>query len=142
MAKSSTRRALLTGAAAIPLAMAVGVPAGARTVEDPAFVAIARHRRAAAASDATSRRIVGDDAADLIYEADSDALAALLRTTPTTLAGCAAMLQHVGAYCAKFDCGPFDDWVGGRRNDIGEAGADFLPMIVAALAAIEGRASA
>lgn len=69
--------------------------------EDPIFAAIERHRAADAAHTAACNaeqacgEANGNDASEAACAAAFDALADLVAITPTTRAGCAAMLRYV-----------------------------------------------
>lgn len=103
MTATSTRRAVLAGAAALP---ALSVPALASIAGDPIFAAIERHRAAyvvrmekcqiqseTADYDPANADIVA--AADDACDEASAAANALLVTPPTTMAGILALLQYV-----------------------------------------------
>jgi hypothetical protein len=60
---------------------------------DPIFDAIEAHQ---AAWDLA--REAGDDDIDALMAAEADLLAELLRMTPTTIAGCAAMMRWIETY--------------------------------------------
>lgn len=88
-----SRRAVLAGAVALP---ALAAPAALAAVSDvdPIFAAIERHRAAEAAHCAACE--AADD--DTMTEETADpVLCELVVMTPTTVAGCAALLL----YCAK-----------------------------------------
>jgi len=92
----------VTTAAALP---ALAVPAAAASVEpDPIFEAIERHRRAKAAWTAAYEALdtlphekvrEAGRACDDLSEVTHQELVALVRMTPTTIAGCAALLRHL-----------------------------------------------
>lgn len=106
MTTTSTRRAVLAGAAALP---ALSLPAIAEP--DPIFAAIERHRNAEAAFDAAVNvanygPLAGDAAAEevageLCEVAHSD-YAELVAMTPTTTPGCAALLRYVEQHETKY----------------------------------------
>ena len=83
---STSRRAILAGAAALP---ALAMPAIASATVDPIFAVIEHHRQKEAAFSAAL--LVDEDSDDDA----NDALAELVETTPTTLAGCVAVLIYV-----------------------------------------------
>ena len=64
---------------------------------DPIFAAIEAHRAARMGVVAFLADNTGDLTDDL-GSAEADRLAELLAMTPTTPAGCAAMMQHIEAY--------------------------------------------
>jgi len=68
-----------------------GVPIALAT--DPIFAAIKAHQ---AAWDLA--REASDDEIDTLMAAEADRLADLLRMTPTTIAGCVAMLRWIETY--------------------------------------------
>ena len=68
-----------------------GVPIALAT--DPIFAAIKAHQ---AAWDLA--REASDDNIDALMAAEADRLAELLRMTPTTIAGCAAMMRWIETY--------------------------------------------
>jgi hypothetical protein len=77
----------------VGLAGAVALPAGAAEV-DPIFAVIAEHR---AAIEAWCQACNGAaDAPDAAKDRENDAHWAVLTMQPTTLAGVAALLDHVG----------------------------------------------
>jgi hypothetical protein len=136
MTTTPTRRALLAGAAAIPLAVAVQAPAGASAPPDPIFDLIAHQRRTAAAwGSFEDHRNPDLDAA--LERADATALEKLLRTAPTSMAGVCAVLRYVEAYGNRHDCGPFADFIDGPAHEIGAAGAGFLSSLAAAIERID-----
>ena len=96
----SARRNVASSLAAKPLADAT------TTAPDPIFAAIEAHRIA-------RTRVVAfladntDDLPDDLGTAEGDRLAELLAMTPTTPAGCAAMMQHIETYL-------HDEAVGGQ----------------------------
>ena len=91
-----TRRGLMAGTA--PL---VALSTSALAMDDPAFAVIARHREAHVAHTALFNEWNGrnqDPPTELVRaagDAESEALKALLRTTPTTLAGAIAMCRYI-----------------------------------------------
>ena len=107
MTVTSTRRAILAGAAAVP---ALSLPAIADE-DDPIFAAIDRHRTAEATyvgfaeSDSYSDEQFGKhgDESWKLY-------GALLATEPTTVAGCAALLRHIEAYEESYDRSLYGDF--------------------------------
>jgi hypothetical protein len=86
---------------------------------DPVFAAIDRHRAADAAWAA-------DVDSDRLHKAEGVALVSLLKTPPTTLAGCAAVLRYVGEIGpGHHDAALFKSWAEPWRS----AGAAFPAMI-------------
>ncbi len=144
MTNITSRRALLSGAATIPLAMALRTPANARTGKDPVFAAIERHRRLATAWDAwAGRESDPDPELDADWsEADAARLEGVMRTSPTTAAGCIAMLRYVEDYAGRTGGALFAQFAGGPLGGVGDAGAHFLSNVAAAIEAIEERSAA
>ena len=125
--KTTTRRAILAGAAALP---ALALPAMAATELDPIFAAIEEHKVAFRDSQVASRircyvidvewspdydpvkckaALEASSAAD---DADADAANALTTIQPTTIAGLLALMHHVEAFNAgafALDIDP-DEW--------------------------------
>jgi hypothetical protein len=126
MTSKTSRRAVLAGAATLP-ALAI-IPATAFAAADPIFAAIEKHRKlndahiaACNATVAASEGIEGltptikklEDQSGVACDVAFDALGELLATTPTTIAGCAALLRHVENLTGKgsFEQGGlFEDW--------------------------------
>jgi hypothetical protein len=118
MRHQASRRALLMGfaAAATPMAptLANSLSEPAPAVVDPIFDLIERHKAVCNAA-----RAIGDAAVDTdpdgparerfqeAIQGERKVLVALLTCEPTTLAGCAAVLEHVGR----------QDWVFGDDSD-------------------------
>jgi hypothetical protein len=109
-APKASRRALLMGlaAAATPmtsaLANALSESPGAA---DPIFAVIAEHRAAdvgvIAAYAREDRTSDDDEITDAAQERDGDALGDLFTTTPTTVAGAAALLEYLGTDATAWD---------------------------------------
>ena len=74
---------------------------------DPIFDAIKAHQAAW-----NLAREASDDNIDVLMAAEADRLAELLRMTPTTIAGCVAMLRWIETYsCDEANNSyPFSDW--------------------------------
>jgi hypothetical protein len=142
MTSKTSRRAVLAGAAALSdLSLpALAIPAQA----DPVFAAIEEHRRLKTISDAAFFAVPkgGDEGlTDEIAKAEdyagdrddeaSDQLADILAMTPTTAAGCIAMLRYLGAHMKDSEngCAPFYGWT----NKLSEPGKTLLSRIAAAL---------
>jgi hypothetical protein len=117
MIATTTRRAILAGTAALP---ALSLPAVAQT--DPIFAALDRYKEAHAACVAAFKacedltyetpgaKALEDWTADL-HETDSDLMVNLLEMTPTTAAGCAAMLRQVEQFLVWSGAEPlFNSW--------------------------------
>ena len=67
-------------------------------IDDPTFAAIENHRQAEAAWVA-----VCDDEHNGLCDVSIARLTELLTMTPTSVAGCAAMLRHVAKYADSYD---------------------------------------
>ena len=94
-----TRRAVTLALAAVPFATA----ATGSTIVEPVFAAIEAHRAACELVRAMGNTDYDEDAFDALNSAVSDRLAELLATTPTTLAGCVAMLRYVETEATEAD---------------------------------------
>jgi hypothetical protein len=84
-----TPRRVTIAPATVPFARSA---AEARTT-DPIFAAIKAHQAAWELA-----REASDDDIDALMAAEADRLAELLRMTPTTIAGCAAMMRWLETY--------------------------------------------
>ena len=98
-----TPRSVTIALATAPFARST---AEARTT-DPIFAAIKAHQEA---WDLASQ--ASDDDIDALMKAEADQLAELLRMTPTTIAGCAAMMRWIETYSRDEanHSHPFQDW--------------------------------
>jgi hypothetical protein len=98
---STTRRAVLAGAAALPVLSlpAIAIPAQV----DPVFAAIERHRQIEATYVAACNEPIEQAQVHELCHGSSDALGKLVAMTPTTLAGCAAMLRYLEAHEKSYD---------------------------------------
>ena len=94
---------------------------------DPIFDAIEAHQ---AAWDLA--REASDDNIDALMAAEADRLAELLRMTPTTIAGCVAMLRWIETYsCDEANNSyPFSDW----EDRWSEPGSTLLGRLAAVIA--------
>jgi hypothetical protein len=142
MTMTTSRRAVLAGAAALP---ALSLPALAIPAQvDPVFAAIEEHRRLKIISHAAFFAVPkgGDEGlTDEIAKAEdyagdrdveaSDQLAEILAMTPTTAAGCIAMLNYLGAHMENSEngCAPFHGWT----KKLSEPAETLLSRIAAAL---------
>ena len=102
-----------------------GVPIALAT--DPIFAAIKAHQ---AAWDLACE--ASDDDIDALMAAEADRLAELLRMTPTTIAGCAAMLRWIETY-ARDEANQsylFHDW----DDPWSEPGSNLLGRLAAVIA--------
>jgi hypothetical protein len=136
MTKQTTRRAVLAGAAALPVLSlpAIAIPAQV----DPVFAAIERHRQADAAH---ARSCLGEPRShepefaewerveEFSCHAAHEALGDLLGTTPTTIAGCAAALRYVEAYTTENGSGGLF-----HNYAVKDRAADLLSRIAGTLA--------
>ena len=101
-----TRRAIVAGLASLPAIASTSVTA---STPDPIFAAIDAHR----AADARRMAFIADHTGDLpdsLADAEFDRFAELLATTPTTPAGCAAMLRYFGEVVIREDEELFSGW--------------------------------
>src|SRR5262249_48541562 len=98
---STSRRTVLAGAVTVPALSISGIAVGSPLV-DPIFAAIERHRlandRVDAAVALAERSGWATEENRAVVETDEiwwQSLTALIKTEPTTLAGVAALLEHV-----------------------------------------------
>lgn len=105
--KTTTRRAILAGAAALP---ALALPALAAPAHDPIFAAIERHRQIEGAYVAAcnehveqAREPAREERVVKLCHRSSNALGELVAMTPTTVAGCAAVLRYLEAHEQSYD---------------------------------------
>ena len=101
MTATSTRRAVLAGAAALP---ALSLPATAAET-DPIFAAIESHRTAEAIYAASH----SDEQLNTNGRISWKLYGTLLATAPTTIAGCAALLRHVEIHEASYGRSLYED---------------------------------
>ena len=96
---------------------------------DPIFAAIERHRKAEAAYVAACN--AADPELSVEHEGDvsHELLAELLAMTPSSVAGCAAMLRHVAEYLTVYDGNLFQHWAA----DLEGPGSTLLSRIAATL---------
>ena len=92
MTTKTSRRAILAGAAVLP-ALAIPAAAFSSPAVDPIFAAIEKHRKIEAAFAASGKET--GDCSDELCDKSNDAYVALVKMTPTTLVGCAALLRHL-----------------------------------------------
>jgi hypothetical protein len=108
MTTKTTRRAVLAGAAALPALAILPAAALCSPAADPIIAAIERHRQAEAAfvgaydNEAYRNSKHSTPATDALEERAGEFLETsnklyvdLVTMTPTTLAGCAALLRHI-----------------------------------------------
>jgi hypothetical protein len=96
MTTTTTRRAILAGAAALPALAIIPAMAVDAAGVDPIFAAIERHRQIEAAFAASGK--ASGNCSDELGEAEYKAYVGLVTMTPTTLAGCAALLRYLEAH--------------------------------------------
>jgi hypothetical protein len=135
MTTTSTRRAVLAGAAAVPVS---ALPTIAYE-HDPVFDAIERHQEAYDAFiKACKSSGVSDEMTEEIHELETAGmhghlsnlrLAALVKVTPTTVAGCAALLRYI-TECQKQDD---ESLFQSRADDVRVPARDLLSRIAATL---------
>src|ERR1035437_79114 len=111
MTTTTTRRAILAGTAALP-ALAI-IPARAVAAAggvDPIFAAIEKHRQIEAAFVAAcnehvekAREPAREDRVVKLGHRSSNALGELVAMTPTTVAGCAAVLRYLETHEKSYD---------------------------------------
>ena len=106
-----------------------GVPIELAT--DPIFAAIKAHQEAWDLA-----REASDDDIDSLMDADARQLAELLRMTPTTMAGCAAMMRWIETYsCDEANHSHlFQDW----DDPWSEPGSTLLGRLAAVIAKVAG----
>ena len=121
----STRRNVAFARDAVPFTKANAAP-------DPVFAAIEAHRAARARVVAFFADNTGDLPDDL-GAAEADRVAELLAMTPTTPAGCAAMMRHIEAYLHEEAAGGqgqlFHEWT----EECSESAATLLGRLAAVL---------
>ncbi|MGJ0453463.1 MAG: hypothetical protein ACR65T_09600 [Methylocystis sp.] len=111
MKAETTRRAIMAGLAAAPVA---GLPAIAGVVAeaDPIFAAIEKHQRAYAAFNQSEEGPDQDTACSVYFDANID----LYSTKPTTPAGAAKFLRFIADFLDEDDT-VNDNWVGDLIGD-------------------------
>lgn len=133
MTTTTSRRAILAGAAALP---ALTIPCTANPAPDPIFAAIERHREARAVwwepvpgeTDQES-----DDRINRTAAAAERTLADVISTKPTTIAGCVALLRHVHDHLAVYE-GEEAHILSNAAGDTGASAEVFLLLIATAVA--------
>jgi len=131
MTSKTSRRALIAGASMLPalaIIPAMAVDAGG---VDPIFAAIERHRTLRAVY--WSGEEVTDDVMDARCKVADHALTDLLTISPTTIAGCAAVLRHVDQHLRQYEDAETQPF-GNCSDPLLSAGAAFLASIAAVLA--------
>ncbi|NUJ81432.1 hypothetical protein HUN39_15645 [Methylocystis sp. FS] len=111
MTTQTTRRAVMAGLAAAPVA---GLPAiaGGATEADPIFAAIEKYQRAYAAFNQSEEGPDQDAACSVYFDAEID----LHSTKPTTPAGAAKFLRFIANFLDEDDV-VNDNWVGDMIGD-------------------------
>jgi hypothetical protein len=138
MITTTTRRAILAGAAALP-ALAI-IPATALSAAaDPIFAAIEKHRQIEAAYVAAcnehveqAREQAREDRVVKLSHRSSNALGELVAMTPTTVAGCAAVLRYLEAHEKSYDEAVLLD---NHSDNVSVPARDLLSRIAATLEA-------
>ncbi|HEY5129391.1 MAG TPA: hypothetical protein VIJ35_19250 [Bradyrhizobium sp.] len=130
MTNKQTRRAILAGAAALPALAIIPAMAGDTGGVDPIFAAI-EHHRAHCAVYWSVEEVADDVMSARGVEADR-ALTDLLTTSPTTVAGCAAVLRHVDQHIRQHEDEKTQIFAN-CTDPLCSAGATFLATIAAAL---------
>ena len=123
----SARRNVAFSLAAKPLAEAT------TAAPDPIFAAIEAHR---AARTRVVAFLAADNMGDLpddLSSAEADRLAELLAMTPTTPAGCAAMMQHIEAFLHEEAGGQGQLFLHEWTEKCSEAAATLLGRLAAVL---------
>jgi selenocysteine lyase/cysteine desulfurase len=134
MTNTTSRRSVIVGAAALP---ALAMPAIASSASDPIFAAIKRHRQIEAAYVAAcneptdqAKEQAREDRANKLYGRSSDALGELVAMTPTTLAGCAAVLRYLETHEKSYDEAVLLD---NHSDNVSVPARDLLSRIAATL---------
>jgi hypothetical protein len=136
---SLSRRAVMAGAASLP-ALAI-IPATAVAVAgiDPIFAALERHRQIEAAYIAACNEPIDqakeqarEDRVIKLCHRSSNALGELVAMTPTTLAGCAALLRYLEAHEESYDEAVLLD---NHSDNVSVPARDLLSRIAATLEA-------
>ena len=130
MTSKTTRRAILAGAAALPALAIIPATAIAAGGVDPIFAAIERHRAVRASF--WESNDMPEDVMNLRCKEHHQALAVLLSTRPTTIAGCIAILRHFDHHLAEYE-EEHANFFGNRSEPVNSAGAAFLAKIAAVL---------
>ena len=118
---TTTRRAVLAGAASLP---ALAMPAAAAPASDPVFAAIAVYADARRALQKSMAEFPGADIDRDLCDDEQYAVESLLLTMPTTMHGAAAQLRTLAAFAAMNDCQFL-----GQFGGLDEGCDDFLPKL-------------
>lgn len=129
MTNTTSRRAILAGAASLS---ALAIPAIATVAPDPIFAAIEAHETATVDLNAACKANLDDEVTSDLLIAQDKVMVDLLETSPTSLAGVAAVLRYVGAYCESDDTYLFEN----TNDPLNSAGAAFPSMLADALEAL------
>jgi hypothetical protein len=137
MTSKTSRRAILAGAAALPALAIIPATAVVAGGVDPIFAAIERHRQIEAAYVAAcneptdqAKEQAREDRANKLCGRSSDALGELVAMTPTTLAGCAAVLRYLETHEKSYDEAVLLD---NHSDNVSVPARDLLSRIAATL---------
>lgn len=149
MTTKQTRRTILAGAAAFPALAIIPTTAVAAGGVDPIFAAIEKHRQAEAAytemfdtdlirnsKQSTPDTDALEARADELGDAANDLYVDLVTMTPTTPAGCAALLRYIEAHERAYGVNA----ILANHEGAGLAARDLLSRIAAMLDAHAGAA--
>ena len=142
MTVTTSRRAILAGAAALPALAIIPATAVAAAGIDPIFAALERHRQIEAAYVAACNEPIDqakeqarEDRVTKLCHRSSNALGELVAMTPTTLAGCAALLRYLEAHEESYDEAVLLD---NHSDNVSVPARDLLSRIAATLEANAG----
>jgi len=139
MTTTTTRRAILAGAAMLPALAIIPATAVVAGGVDPIFAAIERHRQIEAAYVAAcnehvekAREPAREDRVVKLCHRSSNALGELVAMTPTTVAGCAAVLRYLETHEKSYDEAVLLD---NHSDNVSVPARDLLSRIAATLEA-------
>ena len=142
MTTTTTRRTLIAGAAMLPALAIIPATADAAAGIDPIFAALEHHRQIEAAYVAAcnehveqARESAREDRVVKLCHRSSNALGELVAMTPTTLAGCAALLRYLEAHEESYDEAVLLD---NHSDNVSVPARDLLSRIAATLEANAG----
>jgi hypothetical protein len=98
---------------------------------DPVFAAIEQHKAAEAEFGKACSSDPRDEVLDPLLDVTNNKLSALLSTTPTTKAGCVALLRYIESLADVADGLPFAEW----QENIAGPGATLFGRIADTLEA-------
>lgn len=134
---SLSRRAVMAGAASLPALAIIPATAVAAAGVDPIFAAIERHRQIEAAYVAAcnehveqAREPAREDRVVKLCHRSSNALGELVAMTPTTVAGCAAVLRYLETHEKSYDEAVL---LHNHSDNVSVPARDLLSRIAAAL---------